>query len=227
MAECLDSIKICALRVTSLLSTGAVAPGPNNFVATNRESQFQFTGVVDKGKDLFYRNGCDAPLANYKSPDLLRRFDLSLDLFGLEPAVQSILLGAPIIDDDAGDPVGWEYAIETCPTDPTPPLVAVEAWSWAWNCDSQDPNTPYVYYVWPAAQFSADQAYTLENDFLQPKLSGFTRKNLSWGHGPYGGVIKGPTGSTFLSSTGGPAVFLTSTAPPDILCGFGTVTPGS
>ena len=226
--HCVDSIKICALRITLLDDLGNTATGPNNYVSTNRESQLQYTGVTDKGKDLFYRNGCDLPLANYKSPDLLRRFDLQVDLYSLEPAVQSIMLGAPVLDDADGNPVGFEYALQDCPTDIPPPLVAVEAWSWSWDCDAQVPEVPYWYYVWPMVQWATDQANVLQTDILAPKLTGFTRRNPLWGHGPYGGVVQGPAGGpTFESSTGGPAVFLTSTAPPDAVCGFSTVTPGS
>lgn len=228
MAFCLDSIKICALRVTLLTPLGAVAPGSNNFISTTSLSQFQFTGNVDKGKDLFYRDGCDHPRATYKSPDLLKRFDLQVDTYGLEPAVQSIMLGAPALDDGAGDPVGFEYAIQSCPTDPTPPLVAVEAWSFSQDCDAQNPQVPYWYYLFPMVQWATDQANVLATDILQPKLVGFTRRNKLWGHGPYGGVIQGPAGGpTFITSTGGAAVFLTSTAPPATLCGFGTVAPSS
>lgn len=228
MAICVDSIKICALRVTLLDDLGNTAAGPNNFVATNRENQLEYTGVTDKGKDLFYRNGCDLPLANYKSADLLRYFNLTVDFFSLEPAVQSIMLGAAILDDGTGDPVGFEYALQDCPTDVPPPLVAVEAWSWSWDCDAQVPATPYWYYVFPMVQWATDQANTLQVDILQPKLTGFTRRNPLWGHGPYGGVVQGAAGGPdFESVSGGPAVFLTSTPPPDAICGFGTVTPGS
>ena len=228
MAICADSIKICALRVTLLDDLGNVADGPNNYVVTNRESQLQYTPVVDQGKDLFYRNGCDEPLANYKSQALLRRFDITVDLYSFEPAVQSLLLGAPILDDGDGNPVGFEYELQDCPTDTTPPLTAVEAWSWSWNCDAQVPTVPYWYFVWPAVQWYADQAVTLQTDLAQPKVGAFSRRNQLWGHGPYGGVVQGPAGGPdFETSTGGLAVFLTSTPPPDAVCGFGTVTPGS
>ncbi len=224
----IDSIKLCALRVTLLDSLGNVAPGPNNYVATIAESRIQYTGVVDQGKDLYYRDGCDRPRFSYKSPTLLRRFDLQVDQYGLEPAVQSIMLGAPVLDDVDGDPVGFEYALQDCPTDPEPPLVAVEGWTWAVECDAQVAATPYWYFVWPAVQWSTDQAIALEVDLLQPKLTGFTKRNPLWGHGPYGGVVLGAAGGDdFESSTGGLAVFLTSTPPPEDTCGFGTVTPGS
>lgn len=227
-AKCLDSLKICALRVTALTSLGNVAAGPNNYVTTNRETKLGFTADTDAGKDLFYRNGCDQPIAAYKSPTLLKRFTMALDLFGLEPAVQSTLVGAAVISDAGSFPIGFEYPIQVCPSDPTPPLVAVEAWSYAIDCDAQDATTPYWYYLFPMTQWQSANENALQADFLQPALGGFTRRNPLWGHGPYGGVVKGAAGgSTFLSSTGAPAVFLTSTAPPSIVCGFQTVTPGS
>jgi hypothetical protein len=225
---CVGSIKICALRVTLLDSVGNVVGGPNNYVSTILESQLQFTGVVDKGKDLFYRDGCDRPLSNYKSPELLRRFDLQVDFYALEPAVQSLMLAAPILSDGSGNAVGFEYAMQDCPTDPQPPNTAIEAWSWSWQCDSQVAATPYWYYLWPSVQWSTDQAQILQTDLLQPKLTGFTRRNPVWGHGPFGGIVKGAAGGpTYQSATGGGAVFLTSTPPPAAVCGFGTVSPSS
>lgn len=225
--KCLSSLKLCALRATLLDGLGNVAEGPNNFVTTNREMTLEYTGDVDQGKDLFYRNGCDQPLATYKSPPLLKRFNLSLDLFGLDTAVQAIILGATVVLDDAGDPSGFEYNVQTCPADSPPPFVALEAWSYAIDCDFQDPDTPYIYYLFPLTQWNTDQANTLQADYLQPKLTGFTRSNPLWGHGPYGGIVVGPEGGSSYLSNGSVGVIQTSTAPPEIDCGFQTVVPGS
>lgn len=228
MATCLDSIKICALRLTLLDAVGNVAEGPNNFVSTDRETKLDFTADLDQGKDLFYRNGCDRALASYKSDPLVKRETIAIDLFGIEPAVESLVLGDVLIDDDNGDPIGFEDNIQVCPADPPPSLVAIEAWSFAWDCDAQDPVTPYYYHLWPMAQMNKGQTESLQTDLLQPQLVGFTRRNAVWGHGPYGGIVKGAAGgSTYLNASGNPAHFLTSTVPPDAICGFGTVTPGS
>lgn len=227
-AKCLDSIKLCALRVTALTAVGNVAPAPNNYVSTNREVKLDFTADIDTGKDLFYRNGSDAPLASYKSPQLVKRQSLAIDLFGIDPAVESLILGAALIDDDSGNPIGFEDNIQVCPSDASPPFVAVEAWSFAWDCDSEDELTPYYYHLWPMTQWTRGQTETLQADFLQPQVVGFTLRNSLWGHGPYGGIVKGAAGgSTYLNTSGNPAHFLTSSAPPAAVCGFETVTPGS
>ena len=46
------SIKICALRITTLNALGDVGPGPNNYAATQRETKLGCTADTDKGKDL-------------------------------------------------------------------------------------------------------------------------------------------------------------------------------
>lgn len=226
--QCLNSIKICALRVTSLLSTGEVAPEPNNYAVTNRETRLGFTADIDAGKDLYYRNGCDAPLAAYKSQPLLKRFNLALDLFGIDPAVNALLLNASIVDDINGDAVGFEFNIQDCPSDPTPGYVAVEAWAEAFDCDEQDAATPYYYYLFPISTWNTAGEWTLQTDYLQPAFGGFTRRNTVWGHGPYGGVTVGAAGGDkFLTTTGAPAVFLTSDPPPEAVCGFQSISPSS
>jgi hypothetical protein len=228
MAKCLDSIKICALRATLLTATGAVAAGPNNYVSTARETKLDFTADIDQGKDLFYRNGCDRALASYKSDPLVKRETIAIDLFGIEPAVEALILGDVLIDDDDGNPIGFEDNIQVCPADPPPSLVALEAWSFAWDCDAQDPVTPYYYHLWPMAQLNKGQTESLQTDLLQPQLVGFTRRNPSWGHGPYGGIVRGAAGGgTYLNTSGNPAHFLTSTIPPDAICGFGSISPSS
>jgi hypothetical protein len=230
MAEvfCLDSIKLCALRVTALTSTGHVSPTSNNYATTDRETRLGFTADVDQGKDLYYRNACDNPLAAYKSQPLLKRFNMALDLFGIDPAVNSLLLNATVIDDDGGDAIGFEFNIQDCPSDPGPGYVAIEAWAEAQDCDEQDSATPYYYYLFPITTWQTANEWTLQTDFLQPAFGGFTRRNTQWGHGPYGGVTKGAAGgSKFLTTTGAPAVFLTSDSPPAAVCGFQTVVPSS
>ncbi len=226
--SCLDSIKICGLRVTALTSTGKVAPGPNNYVTTNSETKFGFTADVDAGKDLYYRNACDQPRAAYKSQPLLKRWTLALDLFGIDPALQILMLNSSAVDDDFGNVIGQEFNIQTCPSDPSPSYVAIEMWAEADDCDEQDAVTPWYYYLFPITTWQASGEWALQTDFLQPAMGGFTRRNTQWGHGPYGGVTKGAAGgSKFLATTGAPAEFLTADSPPAAVCGFQTVTPGS
>lgn len=227
-ALCFNPIKICALRVTLLSNLGDVAGGSNNFAVSQVETKLGYTADTDKGKDLYYRDGCDGPLAAYKSPELLKRFTLALETIGLDPALLALLTGASVLDDGAGNIVGAEFALQDCPTDPTPPLVAVEAWSYAYVCDAQSATTPYVYTLFPMAQFQASGDWSMEVDFQKPAYAGFTRRNTQWGHGPYGGITQGAAGGPIYDTvSGAPLSFATSTAPPAAYCGLQTVTPSS
>ncbi len=227
-ASCFQVLKMCALRVTLLSNLGDVAPGSNNFCTTTFETKLGFTADTDKGKDLFYRNSCDAALGSYKSPELLKRFTLALETQGLDPALHSLLVGANLLDDAGGNIVGYEYNLQDCPTDPLPPLVAIEAWSYAIVCDAQSATTPYIYSLFPMCQFQASGEWALEVDFEKPAFAGFTRRNNQWGHGPYGGIVQGAAGGPLYDTvSGAPATFATSTAPPALSCGLGTVSPVS
>ena len=227
-ALCLQVIKICAMRATLLSPLGDVASGSNNFVSTTTETKIGFTADTDKGKDLDYRNGCDGPLAAYKSPELLKRFTLALETIGFDPALQSLLTGASVLDDGSGTVVGYEFNLQDCPTDPTPPLLAVETWSYAYICDAQSATTPYIYSLFPMCQFQASGDWALEVDFQKPAFAGFTRRNNQWGHGPYGGIVQGAEGGPVYDTvSGAPAVFATSTEPPAAFCGLQTINPSS
>ena len=227
-ATCLQVIKICALRATLLSALGDVASGSNNYLTTQVETKVGYTADTDKGKDLYYRGGCDQALAAYKSPELLKRFTLALETIGFDPSLQSLLVGANALDDGSGTIVGLEYQLQDCPTDPVPPLLAIETWSYAYVCDAQSATTPYIYSLFPMCQFQNSGEWALEVDFQKPAFAGFTRRNNQWGHGPYGGVVQGASGGpVFDTASGAPAIFATSTEPPAAFCGLQTVTPSS
>jgi hypothetical protein len=188
-AECLAAIHLCAIRVTRLDSVGNPAAGPNNSYVTNKPIQLGMTPVVEAGADRTLVGGCDCLIATYRGYDKLKRFDLELDLGQLEPGMIEMLIGATaILGGSSGtDPIGdWFPSSQTsvCGTPPSP-NVCFEAWQDGWNDDSPDTTYPYIHWIFPSS-FWQIAAQTLQNDFLQPKLTGFTRGNTAWGEGIYG-----------------------------------------
>jgi hypothetical protein len=96
-----------------------------------------------------------------------------------------MLTGAPAIV-DAGDVIGnWFESQQFQCSGPPSPNVCLEAWQDAWDDDHQDAVLPYVHWIWPSSywQFGAQ---TLQNDFNQPRLTGFSRGNSAWGLGIFG-----------------------------------------
>jgi len=65
--------------------------------------------------------------------------------------------------------------------------------------------------------------FTLQSDFADVPLAGFSRSNPLWGHGPYGDQAAiGPTPS---STPGG--YWFQAADPPAGACGYATVIPSS
>lgn len=202
-AECLAAIHLCAIRVTRLDAAGNTAPGPNNSYVTNKPIQLGMTPVIEAGQDKTLVGGCDCLIASYRGYDKLKRFDLELDMGVVEPGLIEMLIGADAIF-SGGDVIGDWWAHDqtfACGTNPQP-NVAVEAWQDNWLDDAQDPTLPYLHWIFPSSYWQI-AAQTLQNDFLQPKLTGFTRGNTVFGTGPYGDLPEAaqPLGGFFQTTT--------------------------
>ena len=116
----------------------------------------------------------------------------------LEPGLEEMLTGAPAITNIGGDIIGVQFEV---PCGTQQPFVALEAWQDLWDCDHQ-PSAPYPYrrYVFPSSRWQRG-AETAQNDFTQPKFTGFTVANPNWGMGIYNDVPESvqPNGCWFLS----------------------------
>lgn len=184
-AECFASIHLCRIRVTRLDTLGNPVAGPNNVYVTDRPLQLGITPVVETGEEKTLVGGCDCIVAEYKGTDKLKRFDLELDLATVEPALFEMLTGGSAILDAEGDPIGvWWQSYANCSEDQQP-NVAFEAWQDLWEDDHQASGTPYLQWVFPSSRWQIGEQ-SLGNDFLQPKLTGFTRGNTLWGDGIFG-----------------------------------------
>lgn len=178
-SECLASLHLCRIRVTRLDDLGNVAAGPSNSYVTDKAVSLAVTPDIEAGADTVLRNGCDGIAAQRRGDDLLKRFTLQLDLSAVEPALVEMLTGGTAIV-SGGDVIGVSMIYGT-----TPPLVAIEGWSDAWEDDHQYATFPYIHWIWTASKWQIGPT-TLQNDFATPQLNGFTRGNPSWGLGPYG-----------------------------------------
>lgn len=222
-AICASSILACGLRVTLLDSDGSVADDDNNYYVTKNMIQIQATPDIEAGSDRTLKSGCDCIVATAKFPDLLKRFNFQIDLGQLEPALVSLMTGAPVVLDtsDTPVPIGWDWPVQISCADTPPPKVAIEVWSDVWDNDHQSPFLPYWHWIWPQTQWQFGQVQ-LNTDFYTPVLNGFSEGNSLWGHGPYG---DGKPDGTVIGHLG--SVWQTDDTPPDGFCGYQTITPSS
>ena len=232
MTICADSIKICALRVHAPPMTSAMSQMVRIITwlrtgnlscntplsSTRARTSSTATAAMSPWRTTRARRCCSASTSPSTSTPL-------------SPAVQSLLLGAPILDDDHGNRSGSSTKQQDCPTDTTPPPAAVGVVVvMGMRCAGAD-GAVLVLRLASGAVVRRPGRDVLETPtslgfegrgVLPPTSCGATAFVLWW-H-----VVQGPAGGPdFETSTGGLAVFLTSTPPPDAVCGFGTVTPGS
>jgi hypothetical protein len=183
--ECLAAIHLCRVRATRLHPDGTPQPGPNNVYVSDKPIQLAITPTYEAGKDSTLVGGCDCIIATYRGFDKLKRFEFELDLGALEWGLFEMLTGAAGIF-SGGTIIGnWfnDNAFDCSVS--AQPNVAFEGWQTGWSEDRQDATWPYIHWLWPSSFWSLGTD-TLQNDFNQPKLTGFTRGNSEWGEGIFG-----------------------------------------
>lgn len=201
-AICNPAIHLCAVRITRLDQLGNPAGGPNNVYVTDKSIMLAAKPVQQAGDDKTLVGGCDCVIANHKGYDKLKRWDLELDMGVLEPGLLEMMLGAPAILDSGGQPIGVHWQSQLTCDSPVQPNVCIEGWQDLWDDDHQNSTYPYVHWIWPSSRWQISDL-TLQNDFQQPKLTGFTRSNPLWGHGLYGDLPEpcGDLGDMFYCTT--------------------------
>lgn len=213
-AVCPSILHFCRVRVTRLDNVGNVATPPNNSYVSAGAISLQYSPEISTGEDRELKTGCGCIVAQAKDPDILKRFNFELTMGLFEPALVEMLTGATVIMDGT-DPIGINFPDQTdCDFETS--YVAFEGWADAFDGDSPDPVRPYFYVVWPATTWTYGQT-TLQNDFAQLPLAGFSRSNPQWGHGPYGDTgLTDPVGKVG-------AMTQLDQAPPDASCDYADI----
>ena len=217
-AVCPSILHFCRVRLTRLDSVGNVDAPPDNSYVSDGAISLQYGPEISTGEDRELKTGCGCIVASAKDPDILKRFNFELTMGKFEPALFEMLTGSTLVEED-GDPVGIDFPDQTnCDFEPS--YVAFEGWADAYDGDAPDPVRPFFYVVWPSTTWQIGQT-TLQNDFAQLPLTGFSRSNGQWGHGPYG--------DTGLTNVIGPQGTLTQTdaTPPTAACDYADIEIGS
>lgn len=209
--KCLAAIHLCRVRVTRLDATGHPVAGPNNSYVTDKPMVLNVTPQVETGQDKTLVGGCDCIVAEYRGFDKLKRFDFELDLAVLEPALIEMLTGASAITVGGATVGNWFPTNQFSCSGVIQPNVCVEGWQDGWSGDSQDATFPYIHWVWPSSYWQIS-ALSLQNDFNQPKITGFSRANPNWGTGIYADQ---PEAAGALGGW-----FYTATVPPTASCDY-------
>lgn len=201
-AECLAAIHLCRIRATRLNPDGSPMSGADNVYVSDKPMVWNVNPNILQGDDKDLVGGCDCLIATYKGYDKLKRFDFELDLGVIEPGLLEMLTGGTAIL-DTGVPIGvwWPVRQFDCSVQAQPP-ICFEGWQDAWNDDEPDLTWPYIHWIYPMTFWSIGQ-YQAQNDFGQPKLTGFSRGSSAWGEGIFGDLPEAAQalGGGFYSTT--------------------------
>lgn len=222
-APCGVALGLCAIRLTRLDDVGCVAASPNNVFVSTKAISLTLTPVVEAGADTTLTGGCDCVIASYRGTDKLKRFEFEITNPSLAPAMYEMMLGGGIMN-EGGFPVGTTWPTELECGD-TQAAVALEFWVKHWSGDAQDPTYPWIHHVYPQSLWQIGQQQ-FQNDFAQPTLTGFSRKNDCWGDGPHADGPEDEGYGTVDISTGG-FFYATIDPPDDSECDYADVTPSS
>lgn len=149
-STCIQSLDLCAIRVSLLTAAGAPSPGATNGYVSDAAQQLTIGVELSTGAEFEQKNGCGDIKAAFKEPDKIKRATLGLDLTDLDAYLLRLLTGVSVFS-AAGNAIGWQFPA----VGSTPDSVCVEAWCKAWQGDEQyvapftTPDAAYIHWVFP------------------------------------------------------------------------------
>ncbi len=181
-STCASTLKICALRVGRLDSSGALDPGESNLYVTDASILLGFTPIVPDQERLEQLNGCgDQCVLFIGDPKAVESADLTLNLCTLDAELIEMLAGGSVVT-DGYDSIGY-----LAPTDSTLNAngVFVEAWTYAWAGRQRQllgGQPAFWRFVFPLTKWSVGEV-TLENAIATFPLTGTATPNSEFGTG--------------------------------------------
>lgn len=172
------------MRVTELDSCGVWTPGVSRSVVTDGFISVELSAEVEDGNEILVRNAAGALCVNEKQADSFKRFNLTVELCGVNPDLLSMTTNAEPYEDYTGDVAGITVAegeIEK--------YFALELWLGLSGqaCAGGGVEEASGYLLLPFTQggVPADLSIDGENAVTFGISGASTRGGNQWGVGPY------------------------------------------
>src|SRR5215831_1560079 len=178
---CFGSLQVCATRVAALAANGEPDPGADNGYVSDALIQADVTITLDSDVDLSKKNGCGALCQSFFEQGAIKRADVTATFCELDLQLGSLLVGGELrrTSGGGGVPFGWQVPTAA---EAQQSGVCLEFWTKAWDGNQQaapavlSSAAGYWHWVFPLAKFQLDKM-TLQNDFLEFALKGFSTEN--------------------------------------------------
>lgn len=181
--KCFTVVRGKRLRVTRLDECGN-PPGDeteDSLVITKGFVTVELSAVVSDGDDIEQKNADGDICVSDRSRDQFRRWDVSIELCEVDPALLGMLTNVVLEEDYDGNVVGVRQ-VEGASVD----TFALELWTGVpgTDCLPGEPTT-YGYLLLPTVVPGSLGDITIENGATTFSVSGHTKGSGGWGTGPY------------------------------------------
>jgi hypothetical protein len=151
---------------------------------TDNLVKIDFNPEMETGQEISNKNAAGNLCVVWRSPDLMKRLTLSLDVCVPDPELEVLLTGGELFTTGVDpDQVVNGFAYPSLMVDPTPNGVSIEAWTRYVVNGYQPPEQPYMWWVWPRAYLRKGNR-TIDVNAMESHYEGFAGENPSWGTGP-------------------------------------------
>lgn len=211
--NCPSSVQACALRIVRRDATGAKVTGATAGYVTDAMARLTITPDIEDGQEFQEKNACGSFIINSRDRDLIKRFDLELDLLIPDPEISELLTADALIV-SGGNNIGAQGpALGVAPTDNG---VSIEWWTKAILTGSVA-GTGGAWFHWAAPwTYWRPSDKEFSNAPLITKYVGYAIENPNFG--------TGPAAPLFASAiTRAIARQRDNTAPPTTQCGYTTI----
>jgi hypothetical protein len=138
---------------------------------------------MEAGQEISNRGASGNLCVVYRTPDLLKRLTIELELCVPDPELEVLLSGGKVFYDevDSTDVMGFKYP--PLMTDPTPNGISVEAWT-RYVVDGYQPaDQPYMRWLFPRKYLRKGNR-TIDINSMASVFDGYATENHAWGAGP-------------------------------------------
>lgn len=221
-SRCVAPIKARVMRIVRLDSCGNPVSGAGSVVTSNGFIQIEVEPEYEEGTEYLVRNANDELCVNEKSPNTLKRVNLSMDFCQIDPDAIVLMTGERLLQATGGPPVtGTGVAFgEGQLTN----RFSLEVWQpVAGTGGCAGGAEQFVYWAFPNVGNTQIGSFTLENAALTFTVEADTKAAATtWGDGPGTGASYLP-GTTLLTDEHF-AFNVIALAPPVAACGATSLT---
>lgn len=221
-SRCVSPIKARVMRIVKLDSCGNPVTGAGSVVVSSGFVQIEVEPEYEEGTEYIVRNANDELCVNEKSPNTLKRVNLTMDFCQIDPDAVVIMTGERLLQATGGPPVtgtGVAFGEGQLTT-----RFSLEVWQpVAGTGGCTGGVEQFVYWAFPNVGNPQIGSFTLENAALTFSVEADTKAaSSSWGDGPGSGASYIP--GTAIATDEHFAFNVVALAPPTPSCGATSLT---